>query len=83
MRATDTIKDVFENYDTNVLNIADEGIDDGYLDITHVVLDGNNLLLYSANPDLLEDFQDDDYEQVYLEEDDEKWDEIKRAIIRL
>jgi hypothetical protein len=53
------------------------------MDITHVVLDGNNLILYSGNPDLLEDFQDDDYEQVYLEEDDEKWDEIKRAIIRL
>jgi hypothetical protein len=83
MKATPTIKDVFENYDTNVLNIADEGIDDGYLDITHVVLDGNQLLLYHGNPDLLEDFQDDDYEQVYLEEDDEKWDEIKRAIIRL
>lgn len=83
MKATDTIKEVFENYDTNVLNIADEGIDDGYLDITHVVLDGNQLLLYHGNPDLLEDFQDDDYEQVYMEEDDEKWDEIKRAIIRL
>jgi hypothetical protein len=83
MKATQTSKDVFENYDTNVLNIADEGIDDGYMDITHVVLDGNNLILYSGNPDLLEDFQDDDYEQVYLEEDDEKWDEIKRAIIRL
>jgi len=83
MRATDTIKEVFENYDTNVLNIADEGIDDGYVDITHVVLDGNNLLLYSANPDLLNDFQDDDYEQVYLEDDDDKWQEIKSAIIRL
>ena len=83
MRATDTIKEVFENYETNVLNIADEGIDDGYVDITHVVLDGNNLLLYSANPDLLNDFQDDDYEQVYLEDDDDKWQEIKSAIIRL
>ena len=83
MRATDTIKEVFENYETNVLNIADEGIDDGYVDITHVVLDGNNLLLYSANPDLLNDFQDDDYEQVYLEDDDDRWQEIKSAIIRL
>ena len=83
MRATDTIKEVFENHETNVLNIADEGIDDGYVDITHVVLDGNNLLLYSANPDLLNDFQDDDYEQVYLEDDDDKWQEIKSAIIRL
>ena len=83
MKATDTIKEVFENYETNVLNIADEGIDDGYVDITHVVLDGNNLLLYSANPDLLNDFQDDDYEQVYLEDDDDRWLEIKSAIIRL
>ena len=83
MRATDTIKEVFENYETNVLNIADEGIDDGYVDITHVVLDGNNLLLYSANPDLLNDFQDDDYEQVYLEDDDDRWLEIKSAIINL
>ena len=83
MKATDTIKEVFENYDTNVLNIADEGIDDGYVDITHVVLDGNNLLLYSANPDLLDDFQDDNYEQVYLEDDDDRWQEIKSAIISL
>ena len=83
MKATDTIKEVFENYETNVLNIADEGIDDGYVDITHVVLDGNNLLLYSANPDLLNDFQDDDYEQVYLEDDDDRWQEIKSAIISL
>lgn len=83
MKATDTIKEVFENYETNVFNIADEGINDGYVDITHVVLDGNNLLLYSANPDLLDDFQDDDYEQVYLEDDDDRWQEIKSAIIRL
>ena len=83
MKATDTIKEVFENYETNVLNIADEGIDDGYVDITHVVLDGNNLLLYSANPDLLNDFQDDDYEQVYLEDDDDRWMEIKSAIANM
>ena len=83
MKATDTIKEVFENYDTNVLNIADEGIDDGYVNITHVVLDGNSLLLYSANPELLNDFQDDDYEQVYLEDDDDRWLEIKSAIISL
>lgn len=83
MKATDTIKEVFENYETNVLNIADEGINDDYADITHVVLDGNNLLLYSANPELLNDFQDDDYEQVYLEDDDDRWQEIKSAIIRL
>ena len=83
MKATPTIKEVFENYETNVLNIADEGINDGYVDITHVVLDGNNLLLYSANPELLNDFQDDDYEQVYLEDDDDRWQEIKSTIIRL
>lgn len=83
MKATQTIKDVFENYETNVLNIADAGIDDGYMDITHVVLDGNNLLLYSGNPDLLNDFQDDDYEQVYLEDDDDKWQDIKSAIAGL
>lgn len=83
MKATQTIKDVFENYETNVLNIADAGIDDGYMDITHVVLDGNNLLLYSGNPDLLNDFQDDDYEQVYLEDDDDKWQDIKSAITGL
>ena len=83
MKASDTIKEVFESYDTNVLNISDCEIDDGYVDITHVVLDGNNLLLYSGNPDLGNDFQDDDYEQVYLEDDDDKWQEIKSAIIRL
>ena len=83
MKATQTIKDVFENYETNVLNVADCGLDDGYNDITHVVLDGNNLILYSGNPDLLNDFQDDDYEQVYLEDDDDKWQDIKSAIIQL
>lgn len=83
MKATQNIKDIFENYETNVLNIADAGIDDGYVDITHVVLDGNNLILYSGNPDLLNDFQDDDYEQVYLEDDDDKWQDIKSAIVGL
>ena len=83
MRATENIKDVFESNDTNVLNIADYGFDDGYLDITHVVLDGNSLLLYSGNPDLGQDFQDDDYEQVYLEDDDDKWMEIKSTIASL
>ena len=83
MKATDAIKDVFEEHDTNVLNISDEGIDDGYVDITHVVLDGNELLLYSANPEMGNDFQDDDYEQVLLEEDDDKWLDIKNAIMRM
>lgn len=83
MRATENIKDVFESNDTNVLNIADFGFDDGYVDITHVVLDGNNLLLYSANPDLGSDFMDDDYEQVLVEDDDDLWMEIKSAIVSL
>lgn len=83
MRATDRIKEVFENNDTNVLNIADYGFDDGYVDITHVVLDGNELLLYSANPDLGNDFQDDDYEQVLIEDDDDLWMEIKSTIVSL
>lgn len=84
MKATDTIKDIFKNYETNVLNIADAGIDDGYVDITHVVLDGDNLILYSANPDLLDDFQDDNYEQAYVEDDnDDTWEAIKSAILGL
>jgi hypothetical protein len=83
MKATQTIKDVFENYETNVLNVADCGLDDGYNDITHVVLDGNNLLIYSANPELGSDFQDDYYEQLFLEDDDDKWMEIKSAIVGL
>jgi len=83
MKASINIKDVFENYDTNVLNISDCELDDGYTQITHVVLDGSNLLLYNGNPELGSDFQDDDYEQLYLEDDDEKWAEIKSAIIRL
>lgn len=84
MKATDTIKDIFKNYETNVLNIADAGIDDGYVDITHVVLDGDNLILYSANPDLLDDFQDNDYEQAYVEDDnDDTWEAIKSAILGL
>ena len=84
MKATEAIKDIFKNYDTNVLNIADEGIDDGYVDITHVVLDGDNLIPYSGNPELLDDFQDDDYEQAYLEDDDDDiWDAIKSAILGL
>lgn len=83
MKASINIKDVFENYDTNVLNISDCELDDGYTQITHVVLDGSNLLLYNGNPELGSDFQDDDYEQLYLEDDDEKWTEIKQAIMCL
>jgi len=83
MKANDNIKNVFENYGTNVLVISDYEIDDGYDIITHVVLDGSNLLLYNGNPDLGKDFQDDDYEQLFLEDDDEKWTEIKEAIMSL
>jgi hypothetical protein len=48
-----------------------------------VVLDGNKLQLYSANPDLGNDFQDDDYEPILLEDDDDKWMEIKSAIANM
>lgn len=83
MKATEAIREVFQSYNTNVLNIADCDIDDGYSPITHVVLDGNELLLYSANPDLGNDFQDDDYEQILVEDDDCTWDEIKSAILTI
>ena len=52
MKANDNIKNVFENYGTNVLVISDYEIDD-------------------------------DYEQLFLEDDDEKWTEIKEAIMSL
>ena len=83
MNATDLIKDVFENYETNVLSIADLDLDDGFAPITHVVLDGNKLQLYSGNPDLGNDFQDDDYEPILLDDDDDKWMEIKSAIVNM
>lgn len=83
MNATDLIKDVFENRETNVLNIADLDLDDGFASITHVVLDGNKLQLYSGNPDLEDDFQDDDYEPILLDDDDDKWMEIKSAIANM
>lgn len=74
MKATEGIKDVFENYDTNVLNVSGLNLDDGYSEITHVVLDGNGeLLLYNANPELGNDFQDDYYDQLLIEDDDDKW----------
>lgn len=76
MKTSQSIKDKFKSYDTNVLNIADFGFDDGYDPITHVVLDGSNLLLYNANPDLGEDFQDDDYTQLFLEDDSIVWNDI-------
>lgn len=83
MKAKSNVKDVFEYYDTNVLNVSECGLDDGYVDITHVVLDGDNLLLYNANPDLGVDFQDEDYEQLFLEDDDERWENIIEAILDL
>lgn len=83
MKASQSIAEVFKSYGTNVLNIADSHIDDGYAPITHVVLDGNELLLYSANPDLGNDFQNDDYEQILVEDDNDLWIEIKNAIIPL
>lgn len=84
MKATEGIKDVFENYDTNVLNVSGLNLDDGYSEITHVVLDGNGeLLLYNANPELGNDFQDDYYDQLLIEDDDDKWMEIKKALLNL
>lgn len=84
MKASQAIKDVFENFDTNVLNVSDCGLTDGYSEITHVVLDGSGeLLLYSANPDLGDDFQDDYYDQLLVEDDDDRWQEIRHAIINL
>lgn len=84
MKATEGIKNVFENYDTNVLNVSGLNLDDGYSEITHVVLDGNGeLLLYNANPELGNDFQDDYYDQLLIEDDDDKWMEIKKALLNL
>lgn len=84
MKATEAIKDVFHNYDTNVLNVSGLGLDDGYDEITHVVLDGSGeLLLYNANPELGNDFQDDYYDQLLIEDDDDKWMEIKKALLGL
>ena len=84
MKATEGIKNVFENYDTNVLNVSGLGLDDGYIEITHVVLDGNGeLLLYNANPELGSDFQDDYYDQLLIEDDDDKWMEIKKTLLNL
>ena len=82
-KANSNIKDVFNSYDTCVLNIADEELDCNGTCITHVVLDGDQLLVYSGNEDLGEDFQDDDYDQVYIEDDDEVWDDIIEAILSL
>lgn len=65
--ADETIIGIFEEYGTNVLNIADYEIDCGYAPVTHVALDGSHLIAYSGNPDLGEDFQDDDYEQLIID----------------
>lgn len=83
MKAASKVKDVFYEKDTNILNVSECGLDDGYLDITHVVLDGNNLVLYSGNPELGDNFQDDDYEQAYLEDDDDRWNDIINCILSM
>lgn len=80
MKADELITEVFEQYDTNVLNIADYEITSGIDQVTHVVLDGSTLIMYMANPDLMEDFQDDEYEQL-LVEDEECLSEIRSAIL--
>lgn len=68
MKADEIIKEVFDEFDTNVLNIADFDITCGIDQVTHVVLDGDNILAYMANPELGIDFQDDDYEQLIIED---------------
>ena len=80
MKADDIILEVFDEYNTSVLNIADFGITCGIDQVTHIALDGDRLLAYMANPDLMDDFQDDDYEQLLIEDED-CWDEIRTAIV--
>lgn len=75
-KATRDIKDTFSEFETTVLNISDYDLDKDGECITHAVLDGDNILLYSANPDLGDNFQDEDYEQIFLDDDDELWEEI-------
>ena len=79
MYADDTILEVFEEYNTNVLNIADYDITCGIDQVTHVVLDGRTVIPYMANPDLMDDFQDDEYEQLLLD-DPECQEEVLPAI---
>lgn len=80
MKTDELITEVFEQYDTNVLNIADYDITSGIDQVTHVVLDGDRVIPYMANPDLMEDFQDDDYEQLLIE-DEGCLSEIRSAIL--
>lgn len=82
MIADEIIKEVFDEYGTPVLNIADYDITTGIDQVTHVVLDGDNLLAYMANPELMDDFQDDEYEQLIID-DPECEEEIKAAIKEL
>ena len=84
MKADQIITEVFDEYGTDILNISDFGImyGDGVFQdspVTHVVLDGDNLLFYSANPYLGGDFQDDEYEQLLIEDED-CLDEITAAL---
>lgn len=79
MKADDITREVFDQYDTTVLNIADYGITCGIDQVTHVVLDGDNILTYMANPELLDNFQDEEYEQLLID-DEECIDEIISAI---
>ena len=83
MKATPAIKEVFSEFETKVLNISDYGLTDAHNEITHVVLDKKELLLFSANPDLGDNFQDEDYEQILINDNDKLWKEIKEAIIDL
>ena len=68
MKADDLTKEVFDEFDTSVLNIADFEITSGIDQVTHVVLDGDRILAYMANPELGDDFQDDEYEQLIIDD---------------
>lgn len=80
MYADDIIREVFDEYGTNVLNIADFGITTGIDQVTHAVLDGDRVLGYMADPDLGEDFQDGEYELIPIEDDPECEEEVYEAI---
>lgn len=80
MHADDIIREVFDEYGTQVLNVADFGITTGIDTVTHAVLDGDRVLAYMADPDLGEDFQDGEYELVPIEDDPEAEDQLYDAI---
>lgn len=80
MQADDIIREVFDEYGTCVLNVADFGITTGIDTVTHAVLDGDRVLAYTADPDLGDDFQDGEYELLPLWDDPDAEDELRDAI---